>query len=234
MPDQALLSAAVNAGIGAAVGAVLCGLAAPYLARLTLSVPDRDDRSWWRGSRASPRRAAVTAIVGVVLGGLAGAAAGWTALLPAFLLLALCGTPLVLIDYEQHRLPDRLVLPAAGGGAVLLVLAAAVDGDWAALLHAVEGAAAVFAVLFVLLFISPNGFGFGDVKLGAVLGAYLGWFGWRYVFYGIFAGFLLGSLVGIGLLLAGRGNRKTAIAFGPMLLAGPLLVLALDLVPATV
>jgi leader peptidase (prepilin peptidase) / N-methyltransferase len=225
MPDQAL---------GALAGAVLCALAAPYLARLTLSVPDRDRRDWWRGSPVTRHRTAVTALVGAVLGALAGAAAGWSALLPAFLLLALAGTPLVLIDFEHHRLPDRLVLLAAGGGAVLLVVAAAADRDWTALLHALEGAAAVFAVFFVLLFISPNGFGFGDVKLGAVLGAYLGWFGWRYVFYGVFAGFLLGSVMGIALLLSRRGNRKTAIAFGPMLLAGPLLVLAFDLVPGTV
>jgi leader peptidase (prepilin peptidase)/N-methyltransferase len=223
MPDQAL---------GALVGAVVCVLAAPYLAGLSRSAPDRDRQNWWRGSPASRRRTAVTAAVGAVLGALAGAAAGWTALLPAFVLLALTGTPLVLIDFEQHRLPDRLVLIAAGGGAVLLVVAAAATGDWTALLHAVEGAAAVFAVFFVLLFISPNGFGFGDVKLGGILGAYLGWFGWRYVFYGVFAGFLLGSVVGIALLLSGRGTRKTAIAFGPMLLAGPLVVLAFDLVPA--
>ena len=54
------------------------------------------------------------------------------------------------------------------------------------------------------------------------------------MFYGIFAGFLLGSVVAIALLLARRGTRKSAIAFGPMLLAGPLIVLAFDLVPAVV
>ena len=218
--------------VGALVGAAACLLASPYLARLTRSVPDRERRDWWRGDDADRRRLAVTALAGVVLGALGGAAAGWSALLPAFVALALAGAPLVVIDYELHRLPDRLVLAAGLLGGVLLVVAAAVQGQWSPLLRGVEAGAAVFAVLFALAFISPSGFGLGDVKLGGVIGLFLGWFGWRYVFYGVFAGFLLGSVVGIALLLARRGTRKTAIAFGPMLLAGPLLVLAFDLVPA--
>jgi leader peptidase (prepilin peptidase)/N-methyltransferase len=219
--------------VGALIAAVVCILAAPYLARLTCSVPDRERRDWWRGSDASRSRVAVTALVGAVVGGLAGAAGGATWLLPAFVLLALAGTPLVLIDYEHHRLPNRLVVPAAGGAALLVVAAAARD-EWTSLLHAGEGAAAVFAVLLGLALISPSGFGLGDVKLGGVLGAFLGWFGWRFVFYGIFAGFLLGSLVGIAMLVSRRGTRKTAIAFGPMLIVGALLVLAFDLVPTAV
>jgi len=218
--------------VGAAVGAAACLLASPYLARLTRSVPDRERRDWWRGEDADRRRLAATALAGAVLGALGGAAAGWSALLPAFVALALAGAPLVVIDYELHRLPDRLVLAAGVVGGLLLVVAAAVQGQWSPLLRGVEAGAAVFAVLFTLAFISPSGFGLGDVKLGAVIGLFLGWFGWRYVFYGVFAGFLLGSVVGIALVLARRGTRKTAIAFGPMLLAGPLLVLAFDLVPA--
>jgi leader peptidase (prepilin peptidase)/N-methyltransferase len=223
--------------LGAFVAAVICVLLAPYLAALTRTVPDRERRQWWRpDAAASPsrNRTALTALAGAILGALGGAAAGWTPVLPAFVLLAAAGAPLVVIDYEQHRLPDRLVGVAAVGAAVLLVVAAATDDDWTALLHAVEGAAAVFAVLLALALAVPNGFGLGDVKLGGVIGAFLGWFGWRYVFYGIFAGFLLGSIVGLAILAARRGNRKTAIAFGPMLLAGPLLVLAFDLVPTAI
>jgi leader peptidase (prepilin peptidase)/N-methyltransferase len=175
---------------------------------------------------------ACTALAGGVLGALAGAAAGWSALLPALVVLALASTPLVLIDYEHHRLPDRLIRPAAGAGTVLLVLAASVRHDWHALLRAGEGAAAVFAVLFVLMFISPRSFGFGDVKLGAVLGGYLGWFGWAYVYYGIFAGFLLGSVLSIALIATRRATLKSAIAFGPMLILGALLVLAFRIAPS--
>jgi leader peptidase (prepilin peptidase)/N-methyltransferase len=227
------MSAQAHAGLGAVVGAAVALAASPYLARLTLSVPDRERRTWWRGQSADTRRVALTALAAVALGALAGAAAGWTALLPAFVALAVVGAPLVVIDYELHRLPDRLVGIAAAAGLILFAVAAAVTDHWHPFARAVEGALAVGVVLFVLAFISPSGFGLGDVKLGAVVGLYLGWFGWRQVFYGVFAGFLLGSLVGVALLLARRGTRKTAIAFGPMLLAGPLIVLAFGLVPAT-
>jgi leader peptidase (prepilin peptidase)/N-methyltransferase len=216
---------------GALIGAAVCLLAAPYLARLTHSVPDKERRQWWVGANASRNRTALTAGVGIVFGGLAGAAAGATALLPAFVFLALMSTPLAIIDYETQRLPDRLVFPAAVGGAVLLTVAAAVDDAWHPLLRAAEGAAAVLAALFALVLISPRGFGLGDVKIGGVLGGYLGWFGWKDVYYGIFAGFLLGALVAIVMLITRRGTLKTAIPFGPMLMLGPVLVLAFDLAP---
>lgn len=222
----------MSTAVGVAVGAAACLVLAPYLARLTRSVPDREDDRWWRGQPASPRRVALTAAVGVALGALAGAAAGWTAVLPAFVWLALAATPLVLIDYEHHRLPNRLVFALAAGEIGLGVLAAAVRDDWTALLHGVEGAAAVFAVLYALAFLAPRSFGYGDVKLGGMLGGYLGWYGWMHVYYGIFAGFLIGAVVGVGLLATRRASMKTALAFGPMLVLGALLVLALDLTPS--
>jgi leader peptidase (prepilin peptidase)/N-methyltransferase len=98
-------------------------------------------------------------------------------------------------------------------------------------LRAAEGAAAVFAVLFALAFASPRSFGMGDVKLGGVLGGYLGWFGWVEVYYGIFGGFVLGAVLAVGLLATRRASMKTAVPFGPMLVVGPLIVLAFDLVP---
>jgi leader peptidase (prepilin peptidase) / N-methyltransferase len=221
-----------GAAVGAVVGAAGCLAASPYLARLTRSVPDRDERAWWRGRAASQARIAWTALTAGTLGALAGAAAGWSAVLPAFVALALTAAPLVVIDVEHHRLPDRLVGVSAVAGAVLLVAAAAARADWAAVLRAGEGGVAVFAVLFGLAFAAPRSFGFGDVKLGAVLGAYLGWFGWSYVYYGVFAGFLLGLLVALALLAAGRASLKSAVAFGPMLIFGALIVLAFDIVPA--
>jgi leader peptidase (prepilin peptidase)/N-methyltransferase len=223
---------ATTALAGAAVAIAISLAATPYLARLSHTVPDKDNRTWWKGAPASRDRMLVTALVGVIVGGLAGAAAGLSALLPAFLALALAGIPLVVIDYEHHRLPNRLVYPAAGAAIVLLALAAAIQHDWSAYLRSLEAGAVVYIVLFVLMFIAPRSFGWGDVRLGAILGLYLGHTSWVDVYYGIFAGFLLGSVVAVVLLALRRANRKTPLAFGPMLLVGALLLLALGIDPS--
>ncbi|MCW2494896.1 A24 family peptidase [Jatrophihabitans sp.] len=215
--------------LGAGAGALFCLAASPYLARLTLSVPDRDSTGWWRGAPASAARLRATAAVALLLGALAGAAARWSVLLPALLGLALVGTALVVIDLEHHRLPNRLVGTAAVAGAVLLALAAGVRHDWPHYLRAVEGGAAVYAVLFLIAFLAPRSFGLGDVRLGGVLGFYLGYHGWLAVYYGIFAGFLVGTVVAVVLLVSGRATRKTPVPFGPMLIVGTLGVLALNI-----
>jgi leader peptidase (prepilin peptidase)/N-methyltransferase len=199
----------------------------PYLARLVSTVPDRDNRAWWRGEPAGRGRLAATMTIALVLGALAGLAAGWEATLPALIALALFATPLTMIDIETHRLPDRLVVTAAVVALALFAVAAATQHDWAPYLRALEAAAAVFAVLFALTLAAPGSFGFGDVKLGALLGGYLGWVGWAVACYGIFAGFLLGTVVAVILLITGRAGRKTAIPFGPTLVLGALTVLVL-------
>jgi leader peptidase (prepilin peptidase)/N-methyltransferase len=220
---------ATTAWAGAAVAIPICLAASPYLARLTLTVAGRGDATWYRGVTPSWRRLAVTTGIGLVLGALAGRAAALSALLPAFILLALTSTLLIVIDYEHHRLPNRLIYPTAAGAIVLLVIAAASRDDWPALLRSVEGGAAVFAVLYTIMFVSPRSFGYGDARLGGVLGLYLGFHSWAAVYYGILGGFVLGAGVAIVLLAARRATRKTAIAFGPMLVLGTLLVLAFDL-----
>jgi leader peptidase (prepilin peptidase)/N-methyltransferase len=76
---------------------------------------------------------------------------------------------------------------------------------------------------FGLSLLYRGGMGLGDVKLAGVLGLYLGWLGWSAVWIGTFAGFLLGGLVGAVLLLTRAATRKSAIPFGPAMLAGALL-----------
>ncbi|HSY15825.1 MAG TPA: A24 family peptidase [Jatrophihabitantaceae bacterium] len=221
MSEGTLAAAAVTAG------ALLLG--APYLARLSLSVPVVDDAAWWRWRPVAGRRVIVVAVAGVVLGALAGASARWSALLPAWIALALCCTPLAVIDVEHHRLPNRLMFPAAGLGAALLAVAALSSGDWSRLLRAVEAAAVVYGLFLAICLVAT--FGYGDVKLGGVLAGYLGWFGWGHVLYGIMAGFVLACLVSLPLLLSKRANMKSAIPLGPSLIVGAFLVAAFDLVP---
>jgi leader peptidase (prepilin peptidase)/N-methyltransferase len=200
--------------LGAVAGGAACLVASPLLARLAA------------GAEAAGRPLTASALVGTVLGVLAGHAAGWSAALPAFVALAMLATPLLLVDARDHRLPDRLVLPAAAGALALLTVAAAVRADWAALLRAVAAAAVVFAIFCIAAVLSPSSLGFGDVKLAGLLALYLGWLSWGHVFYGIFAGFVLGALVAVVMLASRRVSLKSHIALGPALITGALLIAA--------
>ena len=84
------------------------------------------------------------------------------------------------------------------------------------------GAAAVGVFYFVVWFAYPSGMGFGDVKLAPTVGAALGWISYGATAVGVFAGFLFGSAIGIGVLVLGKGGRKSKIPFGPFMLAGAL------------
>jgi len=143
--------------------------------------------------------------------------------LPAYLYLAAVGVALAAIDLDTKRLPDVLTLPSYLVGAGLLLLPAVAEGRWDDWFRALAGAAALFAAYFALAFVYPAGMGFGDVKLAGVLGLYLGWLGWGEVVVGTFLGFLLGAVVGVGLMLLGRAGRRTALPFGPFMLVGALL-----------
>ena len=145
--------------------------------------------------------------------------------LPAFLLLAVVGVLLAVVDLQHRLLPNRVVLPALAGGTALLLLAALGDGAWDALLRAVLGAAALFTVYLVLALVSPGGLGMGDVKLAALLGLYLGWLGWAAVVLGALAGFVVQAVVALGLLATRRIGLRGELPFGPAMLAGAALVI---------
>lgn len=151
---------------------------------------------------------------------LVGVRFGWSWALPGFLYLAALGIALALIDLDLHRLPNALVLPAYPVTAVLLAGASWGESDWGALLRAVAGGVILWVLYFGLLVAKPGGMGFGDVKLAGVLGAYLAWVGWGTLVVGAFAAFLLGGLYSIGLLATRRATRSSGIPFGPWMLLG--------------
>ncbi|THG29654.1 prepilin peptidase [Naasia lichenicola] len=138
----------------------------------------------------------------------------------AFLYLAAISVALTAIDLDLRRLPTAIVYPAYGVGALLLGISGLLSGDLVSLAWAAAGAGLSFAFFLILLVVSGGGMGWGDVKLAGVLGLFLGFLGPAPLFVGVAAGFLLGGLYGIGMLLAGRGGRKTAIPFGPFMIAG--------------
>ena len=165
---------------------------------------------------STPLVALVTALLCAALA----AATGTRPEIAVWLLLAPVGVLLAVVDFRVQRLPDVLTLPLAAAALVLLGLVALVPehaGDWPTALF---GTLALGGGFFVLFLINPGGMGFGDVKLALGLGAVLGWYGWPTLMLGTFAAFLFGALYGGALVVARRAGRKTAIAFGPFLIAG--------------
>jgi leader peptidase (prepilin peptidase)/N-methyltransferase len=165
-------------------------------------------------------------LVELLTGVLFAATAWWTGAdweLPAFLYLAAIAVALSAIDLDTKRLPDRIVLPSYVVGAVLLALPALLDARGDDYVRALLAALALFAFYFLLAFIYPAGMGFGDVKFAGVLGLYLGWVSWAAVIVGTFAAFVLGAVVGIAVLVLGRGGRKTKVPFGPFMVIGAYL-----------
>lgn len=140
--------------------------------------------------------------------------------LVAFLALTAVSIALALIDLDTRTLPNVIVLPSLLAGILLLGVAGLLRGDLGAVAQALIGGAALFAFYLVLALIKPGGMGFGDVKLAAVLGLYLGFLGWGNLLVGAFAAFLFGGVFGLLLIAVRRAGRKSAIPFGPWMILG--------------
>lgn len=137
----------------------------------------------------------------------------------AYVALAVVGVALAVIDVRTHRLPNRLVLPAYPVLAVLFVLACLLGAPWSSLGRAAAGGALLFAFYWAL-WRAGGGLGGGDVKLAGVLGAATAWLGWEALAVGALAGFVLGGVFSLALIAARRASRRTAVAFGPFMIAG--------------
>lgn len=140
--------------------------------------------------------------------------------LVALLYFAAVSIALAVIDVDTHRLPNSIVLPSYPVLAALLGASALLTSDVETAARAAAGAGILFAGYLLLAFISPRGMGMGDVKLAGVIGLVLGFSGWAALAVGTLAAFLLGGVVGIALIVAGRARRTTGIPFGPWMLGG--------------
>ncbi len=141
------------------------------------------------------------------------------ALVPA-LLFTLALLAVALIDWDHRIIPDEISL----GGTVIGLFARGVTlpGVTEGLIGALVGGGALWIVATAYRRSTGiDGLGGGDVKLAAMIGAFLGWPG---VFLAIFGAAAAGSLAGGILMLAGRGHRRTALPFGTFL--APAAVLA--------
>ncbi|KAF0163683.1 MAG: leader peptidase (prepilin peptidase) / N-methyltransferase [Rhodocyclaceae bacterium] len=144
-------------------------------------------------------------------------AAGLGALVFFAALIALTG-----IDFDTQLLPDDITLP-------LLWLGLAINtfGIYTDLKSAVIGAMAGYLALWAVywsfkLVTGKEGMGYGDFKLLAALGA---WLGWQMLPLTVLLSSLVGAVVGIALMAFARHGRNVPIPFGPYLAAAGAIAL---------
>ncbi|MGA7750634.1 MAG: A24 family peptidase [Gallionella sp.] len=173
------------------------------------------------GAPISPRYPVIEAISGVMC-----AYAGWHfgfglpavgALLLIWALLALTA-----IDFDTQLLPDDITLPLLWAG-LLFNLFRVFTNLPSAVLGAVIGYLALWSVYWLFkLATGKEGMGYGDFKLLAALGA---WLGWQMLPLIILSSSLVGALVGITMIVARKHGRNIPIPFGPYLAGGGLIAL---------
>jgi leader peptidase (prepilin peptidase) / N-methyltransferase len=152
--------------------------------------------------------------------------------LAGFLLLFGMLLTVSVIDIEMFRLPDRIVLPTLLVSLVLVIGVSLVHDAPASIRFALAGAGIYFGFLLVAHLVYPRGMGFGDVKLAAVMGLYVGWLGSSYttalalVLWAMLIGFIGGSIIGVVMLVMRK--RSTPIPFGPFLAIGAVAVALLS------
>lgn len=133
---------------------------------------------------------------------------------------------LAMIDADHMILPDRITLPGIAVG-LLVQPWAPLAGPPPALLAAVGGALLGAGVLIAVwgawfLVRHEEGMGLGDVKMLAMVGAFLGW---RGVLVTLFFGALAGSAVGLALMRWGSLDMRSKLPFGTFLALGGLIAL---------
>jgi len=180
------------------------------------------------GARISARYPAIEALTGLLSAAVAWKFGfGWPALWGLVLTWFLIA--LTFIDVDTQLLPDNLTLPLLWIG-LLLSLWAPLEGGAPipmdprdSIIGAIAGYLSLWSVyhLFRLL-TGKEGMGYGDFKLFAALGA---WLGWKMLLPIILIAAAVGAVVGIVILLARGQSRATPIAFGPFLAAAGWLML---------
>ena len=162
-------------------------------------------------TRISPRYPLIEVLTGLLFGLAAYQFASFFALASALVLIAVL-VALAAIDLQHRLLPNVIVGPATVVG-----LALSVAGDPSRWWVYPVSAVGVAAGLFALASAYPGGMGMGDVKMGGMLGAFLG----PYAALAVFLGALVGAFVGGALMATGSLRRRSALPFGAFLaLAG--------------
>ena len=137
---------------------------------------------------------------------------GWQTLTALLLTWALIS--LSMIDYDHKLLPDNIVIPFLWLGLFINMNGIFTDLQ-SAIIGAMAGYLSLWSIFWLFkLFTGKDGMGYGDFKLLAMLGA---WMGWQYLLQIVLLSSLVGAVIGIGLIIAFGRDRSIPIPFGPYL-----------------
>ena len=173
------------------------------------------------GAGISPRYPIVETLTGLLSFWVA-AHFGWSLAGAGALVLTWYLVALSFIDADTTLLPDSMTVPLLWLGLILNL-----DRTYVALADAVIGACAGYLVLWLVywafkLATGREGMGYGDFKLLAALGA---WMGWKMLLPIVLLSSLAGAIVGVALILLARHGRNVPLPFGPYLAIAGFLAL---------
>ena len=145
---------------------------------------------------------------------------GWAAAAAILFIWALIA--LTFIDFDTQLLPDDITFPLLWLGIIFNLF-----GTFTTLSNSIVGAIAGYLVLWSVYWLfklvtGKEGMGYGDFKLLAAIGA---WLGWSLLPLVIMLSSVVGAVVGITLIVAARHGRNIPIPFGPYLAGGGLIAL---------
>jgi leader peptidase (prepilin peptidase)/N-methyltransferase len=146
---------------------------------------------------------------------------GWKAELLPYLFMVTVLIIVSAVDLQLQIIPNKVIYFAVPVALAVMGMVALARGDGEIMLRALIGLAIGGVPLGLLALLIPKGMGMGDAKLAAFTGIFLGY----HQLTALFLAFLLGSLGGIALMMAGKKGRKSRIPFGPYLAAGALVAL---------
>jgi len=163
----------------------------------------------------------VEAVTGLLFG-LAAWRFGPTLAAAGAMLFVAAMVALTCIDFDTQLLPDDVTLPLLWAGLLINL-----NGTFSTLPNAVIGAAAGYLALWAVYWLfklatGKEGMGYGDFKLLAAVGA---WLGWQLLPLVILLSSLVGAVVGIALIVLARHGRNVPIPFGPYLAAAGVIAL---------
>lgn len=210
----------------AALAAALIGAAGPWVLRRIPEPPDPEDGKTPYAALAGARGLmAGLAIAAALMAGVVAWRIDHPELLPVWVLIAGVGSWLIFIDWRTRLLPLVIVAPTYLVSLVLVGMGAALLRDSDVIVHALVANIGVYAVFRVLYWLGGRffggAFGYGDVRLSGVLALGLGALGSSEVLVGIYAGFILGAVLGVILSRLKIVDPK-GYAFGPFMVAGAI------------